>query len=105
MCSPWTSAANMKFHSRSSFETRPGGTLAREKSLTLLLRDGGAHKLWRNSHMANFYGASLISTAATVLANTSYFSMSERQTLERHLRTTIDFPPNLSDRSCSSAYR
>jgi len=27
--------ANMKFHSRSSFETRPGGMLAREKSLTL----------------------------------------------------------------------
>ena len=98
MCSPWTSAANMKFHSRSSFETRPGGLLAREKSLTLLLGDGGAH-------MANFYGASLTSTTATVLANTSYFSMSERQTLERRLRTTIDFPPNLSDRSCSSAYR
>ena len=40
MCSPWTISANTKFHSRSSFETIAGGTLAREKSLTLLSRDG-----------------------------------------------------------------
>ena len=40
MCSPWTILANTKFHSRSSFETIAGGTLAREKSSTLLSRDG-----------------------------------------------------------------
>ena len=40
MCSPWTILANTRFHSRSFFETIAGGTLAREKSLTLLSRAG-----------------------------------------------------------------
>ncbi len=40
MCSPRTIGGNMQFHSRSSFETIAGGTPAREKSSTLLSRDG-----------------------------------------------------------------
>jgi hypothetical protein len=35
-----TTAANTRFPSRSFFETIAGGMLAREKSLTLLSRDG-----------------------------------------------------------------
>jgi hypothetical protein len=37
------------FHSRSSFETIAGGTLAREKSLTLLSRDGALPMMLNNA--------------------------------------------------------
>ena len=40
VCSPRTIGGNKSFHSRSSFETIAGGTLAREKSSTRLSRDG-----------------------------------------------------------------
>ena len=40
MCSPRTIGGNTRSHSRSSFETIAGGTLAREKSSMFLSRDG-----------------------------------------------------------------